>query len=414
MASLPSLSAGQLWRHAKIAVGTIAAVQAAAVAAVLAVDENRKRREPESGEFPTTDPITVPVVDSEVTTYTYGWDLYEDMLTAIRQAEKTVFFEIYIWKDDAVGRRFRQELIAAAERGVHVYVIVDVFGNLNQDPRFRHFPDLPTLHVRRFPLFRPGILIGNLRNSGRDHRKILAVDSKVAFVGGYNIGQLYADSWRDTHIRISGPQAWEIENAFIDMWNAHRKRGTKRLLDEGAKAWTPEVRVVQNLPSRLSFPIRAIYFDALDRATSHAWIIPDRDLLESIVEAARRGVDVRILLPEYSNHILADWAGRPYYHAILEAGARIFLYQGAMVHAKTMTVDGIWSTVGTANIDRLSMAGNFEVNAEIFDKDQAETLERIFHKDLTNCRELSMKEWENRHKVARVIERILRPLGFLG
>lgn len=414
MTSLQLPSVAQVWRGAKILAGVTFAAQVAAVAAVTIVDEQRKKRSPEYGEFPVTEPQYAEISGSTIKTYTYGHDLYADMLEAIRSAKTSVYFETFIWKKDSIGIEFREALIEAAERGVRTHIIVDTFGNLNVDPRFRYFPAHDNLHVRRFPLFRLGIG----RNSGRDHRKLLIVDSEISFVGGYNIGDLYADHWRDTHMRITGPQTWELENAFIDMWNSHRRRGTDRITDRGVAEWTSHLRAVQNLPSRLSYPIRAIYLDALDRANSHAWItmgyfIPDQDLQRALRAAAKRGVDVRILIPEYSNHIVADWAGRPHYDSMLKAGVKIFLYKDAMVHSKTMTVDGRWSTIGTANIDRLSMAGNFEVNVEMYSREQAAVLEKIYHRDLTNARELTREEWDARPMRARFIENVLRPLGVI-
>lgn len=418
MSRFPVPSVGRLWRGLKTGAAVTVALQVAAVAIVVTVDERRKRREPPTGEFPHFSPKQAAVDTTEIMTYTFGHDLYDDMLEAIDGAKETVFFETYIWKADEVGHRFRDAIIRAAERGVDTYVILDTFGNLNQDPRFRYFPNIENLHVLRFPFFHPGRMLGLIRHSGLDHRKILTVDSEISFVGGYNIGQLYADHWRDTHIRLTGPQTWELENAFIDMWNAHRPPGEKRLTDKGTAEWNSRVRAVQNLPVRLSYPIRSLYLGALDRAASHAWItmgyfIPDRDLQEALIAASYRGADVRVLIPEYSNHIVADWAGRPTFKTLLDAGVRIFLFQGAMVHSKTMTVDGKWSTVGTANIDALSMRGNYEINVEIYSDSFAENLEMIFELDLTNSRELTTKEWENRPLLSRVLERILRPFGLI-
>ncbi|WP_052437086.1 phospholipase D-like domain-containing protein [Georgenia sp. SUBG003] len=136
--------------------------------------------------------------------------------------------------------------------------------------------------------------------------------------------------------------------------------------------------------------MRGIYLEAIDRAEHHVYITqathPDREILHALISAARRGVDVRVLIPEYSNHILADWAARTYYSRLLEAGVSIWLFQDAMVHAKTMTVDGRWTTVGTTNIDRLSMTGNFEINLELYDDELAAQMEKIFANDLGNCR----------------------------
>jgi cardiolipin synthase len=122
-------------------------------------------------------------------------------------------------------------------------------------------------------------------------------------------------------------------------------------------------------------------------------------------------VHVRVIIPEHTNHVIADWVARPYYDDLLDAGVELWLFQDAMVHAKTMSVDGRWTTIGTANIDRLSMAGNFEVNLEVHSPELAEHMEEIFATDLTNCRRLTLHEWRRRPAWKRPVERLLRPLG---
>lgn len=403
-------------KAAKIAACAAFGVHAAAVAAVIAVDEHRKRRNPPTGIFPAMEPRSVEVAQSELTVYTYGVDLYQAMLEAIRSAKRQVLFETYIWKADPVGLELRDALIGAAARGVEVFIILDTFGNLNQDPRFRYFPAMDHLHVIRFPLIRTGIFTGNGKDRGFDHRKLLVVDSQVGFVGGYNIGNLYAHHWRDTHLRINGPQVWELENAFVDMWEVYRSPHQPVLPDRGQEQWSSKIRAIQNIPAFKLYPVRATYLSAIHRANRNVWItmgyfIPDAAMLNSLTSAAKRGVDVRVLIPEFSNHIVADWVGRPHYEELLRSGVRIFLYKDAMIHAKTMTVDGIWSTVGTTNIDRLSMAGNFEINVEVFDHPFAKVMEEIFALDLTNSTELTREKWSARSKLARLTERILRPLA---
>lgn len=398
---------------------TILSAQACTIATIMAIDERRKRRNPPSGEFPHYPPLDTRVSDSHVRIYTYGEDVYRDQLQAIRSARERIYFEMFIMKADTIGHAFRNELIRAAKRGVEVYIIIDTFGNLNQPLSFRRYPDLPNLHVIRFPLIRPGILTGNAHQKGRDHRKILCVDSKVGFVGGYNIGDLYAHHWRDTHIRVTGAQVWELENAFVDMWNMYYSRRKQQPIeDNGAGAWAPTLRATVNSPAFNSYPVRALYLEAIDRASERVWItmayfIPDGGLRLALTNAARRGVDVRILIPQYSNHIIADWVGRPWYSELLDAGVRIFLYEEAMVHAKTMTADGVWSTIGTTNIDRLSMKGNFEINLELFDPRAAKELEKIFNMDLTNAYELVKERWDKRGLLPRIGERLLRPFGIL-
>ena len=413
-------------RTAGYLIGGFAAAQATAIAAVTVADELRKRRSPQSGEFPRTEPVTVDGAGSKMTVFTYGADLFEDMLAEIENATQRVFFETFIWKPGVVGRRFKDALIAAAKRGVEVYIIVDRFGNLNVlDWEFKSWPDIAGLHVMKFPLIRPGLIIGNPRQTGRDHRKLLIVDSTVAYVGGYNIGDMYATQWRDTHLRVEGDAAWELENSFIDFWNDHRERkihdrlfgdALPSLPDKGARRWDARVEAASNSPYRLLFPVRGMYCDALDRANSHAYItmgyfIPDREILHALVGAANRGVTVRVLIPEYSNHIIADWAARPYYSDLIDAGVELWLFQDAMVHAKTMTVDGRWTTIGTTNIDRLSMTGNFEVNLEVHSAELAEHMEKVFEVDLTNSRLLTPQEWAGRARIKQVGERLIRPLG---
>ncbi|WP_277210276.1 phospholipase D-like domain-containing protein [Isoptericola croceus] len=390
-----------------------AAVPLAAGAAVMVADKIRGQRYPLDSKFPTAPPTSTTVDGDIATLYTYGADLFDAMIEAIEAAQHTVFLETYIWKGDATGERFKQAVSAAAARGVEVYVIYDGFANLVVPQTFFHFP--PQIHVLRFPALRAGLLTLNVRRSGRDHRKILVVDGEVAFVGGYNIGEEYATKWRDTHLRLQGRATWELQNAFVDFWNRWRKPRHPVLQDKGAEHWQPSLRAARNAPSDLVFPIRGLYLDAIDRATSHVYItqayfIPDRDILDALLAAAARGVDVRVLVPERSNHSLADWLARGRYTKLLRGGVRIMLYEGAMVHAKTATIDGRWSTVGTANIDRLSLTGNYEINLEIVDPGLASRLEEVFRMDESNARELTYEQWRERSALTKIAERVLEPL----
>ncbi|MDO5727510.1 MAG: phosphatidylserine/phosphatidylglycerophosphate/cardiolipin synthase family protein, partial [Bowdeniella nasicola] len=354
-------------------IGITVATQVAVAAGITVWDAFRRRREHPTN-FPRSAPKTVAVHHTDITTYTAGDDLYADMLREIRAAKRVILFESFIWKDDEVGRRFKRELTAAARRGVKVFVIYDQFANLVVPPAFKRFD--PALYVLPFPLFRPGMITLNPRYFGRDHRKILVVDEEVGFVGGFNIGKLYAEQWRDTHVRLTGEGVWELTNAFVDFWNAYRGKNLPELPDRGARAWDSRIRAALNMPNRMIFPVRGLYLEAFDRAVDHIYItqgyfLPDDDLMRSIIAACARGVDVRVIVPRLSNHVVADWVGRGAYEELLRAGVRIFLYNKAMVHAKTAVIDGRWSTVGTTNIDRLSMIGNFEINLEIIDHNQA-------------------------------------------
>ena len=409
--SRPRLSKALKW-----GTGAAIATPLTAAAALVAVDEARKRRTPPTGEFPRLPPQRAKVGENETVVFTFGRDLYNTMLRDIEAARDHIYFEMFIMKADSWGYRMREALFAAAHRGVQVHVLLDTWGNLNQDPRFRHPPQMPNLHWMNFPLVRTGILTGRERDKGRDHRKILVVDGRIGYLGGYNIGYLYGDHWRDTHMRIEGPGVWDLEAAFVEMWNAYRQRKHPQLSPSATFPWNPELRAVLNSPAQNIYPIAALYIDALGRATERAWMtmgyfIPDDPMLDALTGAAARGVDVRILIPQYSNHIYTDWVGRPHYERLLRSGVRMFLYREAMIHAKTMTVDGSWSTVGTANIDRLSLRGNFEVNMSIYSADFAAVMEKIFAVDLTNAFELTLEQWNERSTLARLTEIALRPLA---
>ncbi|WRH26369.1 phosphatidylserine/phosphatidylglycerophosphate/cardiolipin synthase family protein [Arthrobacter sp. JZ12] len=390
-----------------------ATVQAAVIAVIVLVDAVQKKLRSKRPGFPHPGTFESEVAGSSTTVFTYGHDLYEDMLDAIQGAKHTIMLETYIWKGDAIGRQFKDALNEAAERGVKVYVIYDGFANLVVPPSFYRFH--PDIEVFRFPLVRPSILFTNIRGTGFDHRKILVVDDSIGYVGGYNIGSLYASKWRDTHLKLEGKSVWELRQAFVAFWNSAPTQRHRELEETSAEFWEPRLRAVNNIPANLVFPIRGVYLDAINRAHSHiyittAYFIPDQQILEALLRASKRGVDVRVILPEDSNHVVSDWLSRGFYSALLRAGVKVLLYQNAMIHAKTATVDGEWTTVGTANIDRLSLTGNYEINIELFDRRLAADMEKIFEIDSSNCRELGLEEWNSRHIVARISEAILAPL----
>lgn len=396
----------------EIVKGWLVAVAGIIVALTVTSKVRKLSRAHRGDGFPRTPPTAVPVSGSTtITTYTYGADLYDDMLAAIAGAQERILFETFIIKGDETGKRFKRALIRAAERGVEVRIVYDGFANLVVKPSFLRFP--APVQVLRYPLL-SGWMIFNPRRWGRDHRKILVIDDSAAFVGGYNVGTEYETRWRDTHLKIEGGSVWDLDNAFVDFWNLNA-RGLPMLKDRGSPSWDPYVRAHRNSPRQLVFPIRNMYLEAIDRAADRiyltaAYFIPDHDILQALKEARARGVDVRILVPEVSNHVVADWLSRGFYGEMLRHGVRIFRYRDAMIHAKTATIDGRWSTVGTANIDRLSLTGNYEVNLEILDEDLAAHLETVFANDLQQATELTLEEWERRDIVVRACEMILAPL----
>jgi cardiolipin synthase len=297
---------------------------------------------------------------------------------------------------------------------VRVCVIFDGLANAFVPPSFKRFPaQIHTLHFR--PLWGPANL-ANPRNVFRYHKHLMAVDGRLAFLGGYNIGSLYAAGWRDTHVEVRGLGAREVENDFVDFWNAHRTPELPELEAAGERSWDPAITFHRNDPFMRIFPIRAMYLEAIDRANehvylTHAYFIPDRAMRAGLADAARRGVDVQVLLPEHSNHVTADWLGRRHFHELLWAGVRIFRYRHLMIHSKTATIDGVWSTVGSANIDRYSLLGNYEINLEAYSERFAAQMEKMFELDKTNAKELTLEEWERRPLPAKLVERILATLS---
>ena len=393
----------------------LTAVQAVLVGLLVAMAQLRKRREGPRGGFPWEDQPEVELENgARLRLFPYGVHLYEAMLKEIEDATECVYVGTFIWKNDEVGRRFVDALAKKAREGVRVCVIFDGLANVFVSADFKDFPEeIHTLHFR--PIWGPRKLV-NPRNLFRYHRRIMSVDGRVGFVGGFNIGSLYTDGWRDTHIRIEGHDAREVENDLVDFWNTHRTPDLPELPSAGDRSWNSATVFRRNDPDMRIFPIRAMYLEAIDRANeriylTHAYFIPDRAMRAGLIEAVGRGVDVQVLLPEDSNHVTADWLARRHFWDLLEAGVRIFRYRHIMIHSKTATIDGVWSTVGTANIDRYSLLGNYETNVEVYSEPLAAQMERMFELDKTNASEITLEEWENRPLPAKVVERILASLS---
>jgi cardiolipin synthase len=396
------------------AVSFFVVVQATTIAILTVVDRRRRRR-----SAPATFPHGVlPEITADGNAYkiyTYGRDVYDAMLAAIDAATESIYFETFIWKDDAVGHEFKDHLARKAAQGVPVYVVFDFFGNLVVPHDFKQFP--ASIHTLRYrAIHRPRHLLMP-RRYALDHRKLLIADGTVAFIGGYNIGSLYATEWRDTHLRITGSDAAFLAQAFVDFWNRNAP-GKDHIGIRYPRRYNSIMSVRGNDAMRLTFPIRDMYLAGIDAADhdirlTSAYFIPDHVLLDALKSAATRGVDVQVLVPWTSNHIVADWASHAYFTECLRSGIRIFGYQHAMIHAKTCMVDGQVTTIGTANIDRLSSVGNYEINAILMNPTVAKQMEFIFEADKTNAFELTLEQWRARPWAVKVSERIIKPLRFV-
>ena len=393
------------------AVVGLAGAVPATVAASMVVDLIQKRgRKTRAAPRPGT--FNAMVEESELNIYTDGSTLYEAMIDAIDSARESILMETFIWKNDEVGQRFIDAFNAASDRGVEIHLIYDGFANLAVPASF--YRQLSArIRVLRLPTVARRFWRGPLRHSGFNHSKILVIDDEVAFVGGFNIGTLYARHWRDTHLRSVGPGAWGLRQTIAEVWNEFHDMD-EQIAWVPPAAWEAKMRVAANLPIHLVYPIRSMYLNAFARARKRIWLttpyfIPDQQLLRALIEAADRGVDVRVMVPQESNHILGDWLSRGFFEEMINSDVTVLLYTASMIHSKVATVDGEWSTVGTANIDRLSLTFNYETNVEVIDSAFAAEMERVFDSDSAHCVELGA-DWLDRHQLVKLAERALVPM----
>ncbi len=381
-------------------------------AIVLFVVAKFGKREKHDASFPHIPLKEVQVNENRLQLYSYGRDLFDAMLADIDAARESIFLETYIWKDDDLGREFQEHLARKAEEGVAVYVVFDHFGNLVVPRSFKEAFH-PAIHVLEYRAIRRLRQLLDPRCYALDHRKLLIVDGDSGFIGGYNLGALYATQWRDTHLRLHGSAARELAHSFIGFWNRLGPEHDQITLHYHHQ-FDPLITVFRNEAMRVSFPIRDMYIAAIDEAEhtillTTAYFVPDHMLLDSLKAAAQRGVDVRVLVPWISNHVVTDWVAHSYFNECLQAGIRIIGYRYTMLHAKTCTIDGQWSTVGTANLDRLSLIGNYEINAQIYSPDFAQQMNTLFECDTADVFELTLEKWNSRPWYVKASERILYP-----
>jgi cardiolipin synthase len=350
-----------------------------------------------------------------------GVEAYPAMLEAIRSARRYVRLETYMFITDAVGELFGQALAEAAERGVHVKVLYDAMGSWTSRRGFFEALRQRGVDIRPFkPLSLSRGLNYLLR---RDHRKILVVDGEVAFVGGVNISAHWAPvgqkgaGWRDDVLRIEGPAVHELERRFLATWRMAFQEGLERMrhglypLRRLRRRGLPKGPVcLAVLSSRRS--IHRAYLNAISRARrsvliAAAYFVPDRRMVAALREAAQRGVEVNLLLNARSDHPFLEFCTRAFYEKLLSAGVRIFEWQRGVLHAKTAVVDGVWGTIGSFNLERMSLAFNHEVNAAFADPQLGRALEDSFRNDCGSCREVKLEEFRRRPVWQKIAERIL-------
>ena len=365
---------------------------------------------------------------NRVEVYTRGEDAFVAMRAAIEDARREVLVESYIWRDDATGRAFVHDLARAAARGVRVRALADALGSFGTRREFWREMSRRGIEARRFhPLIRE--LWNHLY---RDHRKILVVDRQVAFTGGMNIGDEYGSfpslsasaaartrpatlAWRDTHVRVSGPVAWEMAVVFAEGWEraGGRPFEIEPLEPSAAAGDGARVLVLDSAPGRGYAESAAVLAAIVAAAAKRVWITnsyfaPRRAAIGILGEAVRRGVDVRLLLPGKTDVPLVRHAGHGSYRELLERGVRIFEYQPSILHAKSMVADGLASVVGSTNLDFRSFHFNAECNLVILCERTGTWLEDAFSTDLARSEEVLLPDWRRRGRLHRLGDRAAR------
>ncbi|WP_235879747.1 cardiolipin synthase ClsB [Polyangium aurulentum] len=338
-----------------------------------------------------------------------GEQTFPAMLEAIRRARSTICFETYILRDDRTGQRFAEALMDRARAGVEVNLLYDAWGSSVSNEFVRALRAAGVRAVEFRPIrfsFQSYKIIRQL--APRNHRKSLIVDNNTAFTGGINIADDYAsvaaggEGWRDTHLCLEGPAAQEMQYFFLRTWR--KAKGDP--IDEPRYAHLgrrPDhmVRVVTSDMRKGRTSIRDWYRNAIDRAQkriyiTNAYFLPTLRLLRELQQAARRGVDVRIMVAGTTDVTAVLLASRSIYGRLLEAGARMYEWKGRVLHAKTAVFDGHWATVGSSNLDQQSLRLNLESNVIVEDSRFAGAMEAMFQQDLEHCDEITSEEWRDR------------------
>jgi cardiolipin synthase len=352
---------------------------------------------------------------NKVTLLADGQAAYAAMFKAIQIAKYHINLETFIIEDDDVGRKFTDLLLQKQAEGVQVNLIFDSLGSYGTPtPFFQRLRD-KGIHVVEFNPVNPMKAHGHWLLEHPDHRKILVVDGKVAIAGGINISAVYSRlsgrrhvkgtplPVRDTDVQIEGPAVAEFQKLFLDTWQ--KQNGAKLSEQDYFPAPKEEgnalVRVVGSTPgqsNRLTFVVyvSAITFAEHSIHLTNAYLIPDDQILDAFTDAAKRGVDVKIIVPLTSDSTIAMHAMRYNYTELLKAGVKIYERRNAWLHAKTAVIDGVWSTVGSTNLDFWSLLSDDEVNTVVLSHEFAIEMEKMFVRDLAESDQIQWGTWKNR------------------
>lgn len=380
------------------------------------------------------------VLGNKLTLLQNGPDTYAAMFAAIRAARDHINLETYIFADDVVGEQFAALLLERQAAGVQVNVIHDSVGSLGTPDTFTERMRAGGIQVLEFNPANPLDASDKAwAPNHRDHRKLLVIDGRIAFVGGINISDDYSrgpsggrlpvrkeahpesgTGWRDTHMQIEGPVVAEFQKLFIETWTNQR---APALAPRGyfpvAEVRGDEiVRAIGSTPDHGQSLMYLTLISAISRAERRmditiAYFAPDPQLLAALTAAARRGVRVRLVLPDNSDSWMALHLGRSYYGQLLRVGIGIYQRRGAVMHAKTASIDGVWSTIGSTNLDWRSFLYNDEVNAVVLGRGFALQMDAMFEQDIAESVAITPAEWRRRPLRQRLQERLARIGGWM-
>ena len=372
------------------------------------------------------------IAGNKVTLLFDGPKTISAMMAAVAVAKDSINLETYLFEQDPLGLKFADMLIAKQREGVQVSIIYDAVGTLGTPEAF--FTRMQDAGIRLLPFHpvSPIHKLGQWRLNNRDHRKILVVDGKVAFAGGVNITAAYSRGslfrskgkgrttlgWRDTHLQIEGPAVAALQWLFINNWVSQKEGDLpgRDYFPQLAKAGDKVVRVIASQPGG-DHEIYKAYFVAIRGATKSihitaAYFVPDVQILKALIEAAHRGVDVKVILPGITDGALVAYASHSFYKQMLEAGIKVYQLKASVLHAKTAVIDGTWSTVGSTNLDTRSFLHNKEINVVVMGDEFGREMESAFHEDLDDSNEIQLETWTHRPLWQRFMEWFSRRLSY--
>ncbi|MCC6533880.1 MAG: cardiolipin synthase B [Burkholderiales bacterium] len=369
------------------------------------------------------------IVGNRSTLLVDGPQTHAAMFEAMALARYSIELQTYILEAGEIGERLAVLLERKRREGVSVRILYDAVGSMRTPVEF--FDRLKASGIAACA-FNPVKATGanaSLTINNRDHRKILVVDRRLAFTGGINISSVYSSGsfggsrppadpgetgWRDTHIQLEGPVVDGMQALFESAWRSQQCPVVPTAKAPApSRAGSETMRVIAQDPAAERNEVYIEVLSALAHSEHKAWLtfgyfVPDPQTVAAIKQAAMRGVDIRLLVPSQSDVWLTLYAGRSHYADLLAAGVRIFERRDAVLHAKTAVIDGVWSTVGTSNLDWRSFVHNFEVNIVILGADMANQLEALFRRDLAASEEITAQAWASRGLGSRLKETFAR------